>query len=67
MAGSALVSAIVCTPVPGMAKVIVSSPLLPFAKMIASRNDTTPSFAFTTSSAVVTIVSLFSLLRSTTA
>ena len=54
-AGSTVETVIVFTPPPAMLKVIVSAPAAPFAAMIASRSDVTPSSGFTTSLAVVTM------------
>src|SRR5437016_3718192 len=54
MVGRPDVRLIVWTPLPGMANVIVSSPGLLLAKVIASRSDVWQSVGLTTSAAVVT-------------
>ena len=49
MAGKSLAKVIVCTPAPGMLKLIVSVPAFPFALRIAWRSDPAPeSFVFIT-------------------
>src|SRR5947209_6325897 len=52
--GSADVGLIVCTPVPGMRKVMVSAPGLLLANVMASRSEVRLSFGFVSSAAVVT-------------
>src|SRR6516164_7610555 len=54
MVGKGVVGLMVCTPEPGMLKVIVFVPVRLFAKVIASRSEFTQSLALVSSAVVVT-------------